>query len=71
MPFADSFADSVAYLAQEASPSYPNYPAWYSNGLDWSWFIWIVVAIFVIGLIVTIMLSGKTSRRTGRREGGL
>ncbi|WP_257159379.1 hypothetical protein [Corynebacterium cystitidis] len=66
-----SFADSVAFLAQEATTKYPNYPEWYSNGLPWSWFIWIVAVIFIVGLIITIVLSGKNSRRTGRREGGL
>lgn len=60
-----------AAFAQEASTQYPNYGAWASAGLQWEWFYVIIAVLAIVSLIVTIVLSGKTSRRNGRREGGI
>lgn len=74
--FASAALASSALLAggaasASASPAYPNHAEWYSNGLDWGWFFIITGIVFLVGLIVTIVLSGKNSRRTGRREGDI
>ncbi|WP_018297665.1 hypothetical protein [Corynebacterium lubricantis] len=68
---ATATAADIAVVAQQAGEQYPNYGAWASSGLQWEWFYVIIAVLAVVSLVVTIYLSGKNSRRNGRREGGL
>ncbi|MHA2788168.1 hypothetical protein ACXZ66_03325 [Corynebacterium sp. S7] len=68
---ATASATDLAVLAQQAGEKHPNYGAWASSGLQWEWFYVIIAVLAVVSLIVTIVLSGKNSRRVGRREGGI
>ncbi|WIM68204.1 hypothetical protein QP027_02040 [Corynebacterium breve] len=61
---------TVVAQAEESAKSdeeaYPNYSPMMSAGLPWVGGLMIAGGVFLVGLIVTIFLSGRNSRHVGQ-----